>query len=86
MAARPQKSGDLTLVGIPDPKEQEGRRKLTEIKARLADGSGIELRQPVPMAGFSGAAALDAQGRFLGMMEMGNAVLASIETPRRRCG
>jgi hypothetical protein len=76
----PQKSGDLTLVGIPDPKEQEGRRKLTEIKARLADGSGIELRQPVPMAGFSGAAALDAQGQFLGMMEMGNAVLASIES------
>jgi len=74
-----QKSGDLTLIGIPDPKEQEGRRELTEIKARLADGNGIELRQPVPMAGFSGAAALDAQGQFLGMMEMGNAVLASIE-------
>ena len=31
------------------------------------------------MAGFSGAAALDAQGQFLGMMEMGNAVLASVE-------
>ncbi len=73
------KAGELTLVGIPDPKEQDGSRKLTEIKARLADGSGIELRQPVPMAGFSGAAALDAQGQFLGMMEMGNAVLASIE-------
>ena len=46
------KSGELTLVGIPDPKEQNGSRKLTEIKARLADGSAIELRQPVPMAGF----------------------------------
>ena len=34
------KAGDLTLVGIPDPKEQDGSRKLTEIKARLADGSG----------------------------------------------
>src|SRR5450755_3029635 len=73
------KSGELTLVGIPDPKEQDGSRKLTEIKARLADGSAIELRQPVPMAGFSGAAALDAQGQFLGMMEMGQAVLASVE-------
>ena len=73
------KAGELTLVGIPDPREQNGRRKLTEIKARLAGGSAIELRQPVPMAGFSGAAALDAQGRFLGMMEMGNAVLASVE-------
>ena len=69
----------MTLVGIPDPKEQDGSRKLTEIKARLAGGSAIELRQPVPMAGFSGAAALDAQGQFLGMMEMGKAVLASVE-------
>jgi len=73
------KAGELTLVGIPDPKEQNGGRKLTEGKARLASGSAIELRQPVPMAGFSGAAALDAQGRLLGMMEMGNAVLASVE-------
>ena len=44
-----------------------------------AEGTAIELRQPVPMAGFSGAAALDGQGRFLGMMEMRNAVLASAE-------
>ena len=73
------KTGELTLFGIPDPKEQDGSRKLTEIKARLVNGTAIELRQPVPMAGFSGAAALDTQGRFLGMMEMRNAVLASIE-------
>ncbi|HEY4142473.1 MAG TPA: serine protease [Pseudolabrys sp.] len=72
------KMGDLTLFGIPDPKE-DGSRKLTEIKARLVNGTAIELRQPVPMAGFAGAAALDGQGRFLGMMEMRNAVLASIE-------
>jgi hypothetical protein len=72
-------TGELTLVGIPDPKAQDGSRQLTEVKARLAGSTGIELRQPVPMAGFSGAAALDAQGQFLGMMEMGHAVLASIE-------
>ncbi len=73
------KTGELTLIGLPDPKEQNGSRKLTELKARLFDGSRIELRQPVPMAGFSGAAALDGQGRFLGMIEMRNAVLASAE-------
>jgi hypothetical protein len=73
------KSGELTLIGIPDPKEENGGRKLTEIKAKLVDGAAIELRQPVPMAGFSGAAALDSQGRFLGMMQMRNAVLASVE-------
>jgi hypothetical protein len=73
------KPRDVTLVGIPDPKEQDGSRKLTEIKARLSGGSAIELRQPVPMAGFSGAAALDAQGQFLGMMAMSQAVLSSVE-------
>jgi len=34
------KSGELTLVGIPDPKEQDGSRKLTEIKARLIGAHG----------------------------------------------
>jgi hypothetical protein len=75
----PPGKGDLTLVGIPDPKEQNGAKRLTEIKARLAENNAIELRQPVPMAGFSGAAALDAQGQVLGMMEMRNFVLASTE-------
>ena len=73
------KKGDVTLIGIPDPKEQSGAKRLTEIKARLAEGNAIELRQPVPMAGFSGAAALDTQGQFLGMMEMRNFALASTE-------
>jgi len=79
LASDPTRKGDLTLVGIPDPKEQNGAKRLTEIKARLAENNAIELRQPVPMAGFSGAAALDAQGQFLGMMEMRNFVLASTE-------
>jgi S1-C subfamily serine protease len=79
LAANPPRKGDLTLVGISDPKEQNGAKRLTEIKARLADNNAIELRQPVPMAGFSGAAALDAQGQVLGMMEMRNFVLASTE-------
>ncbi len=74
-----EKPGDLTLAGIPDPKEHGGRGRLTEIKARLADGNSIELREPVPMAGFTGAAALDGMGKLLGMAEMRNAVLASIE-------
>ncbi len=74
------KKGDVTLVGIPDPKEQSGARKLTEINAKLVEGNAIELRQPVPMAGFSGAATLDAQGQFLGMMQMRDFVLASTQS------
>jgi trypsin-like peptidase/putative peptidoglycan binding protein len=73
------KAGEITLVGIPDPKEQNGGRKLTEIKAKLADSAAIALRQPVPMAGFAGAAALDAQDRFVGIMETRNVALASSE-------
>jgi trypsin-like peptidase/putative peptidoglycan binding protein len=78
-ATEAAKAGDITLLGIPDPKEQNGGRKLTEIKARLADGAAIALRQPVPMAGFAGAAALDAQDRFVGIMETRNVTLASAE-------
>jgi hypothetical protein len=73
------KKGDVTLIGIPDPKDQSGAKKLTEIKARLAGANAIELRQPVPMAGFSGAATLGAQGQFLGMMQMRDFVLAGTE-------
>lgn len=78
-AASAFKSADITLAGIPDPKEQDGSGKLVEIKARLSDGNSIELRQSEPMAGLSGAVALDGQGRLLGMAAMRNAVIASTE-------
>jgi hypothetical protein len=79
LADNPAKAGELTLIGIPDPKEQTGSRQVTEIKAQLAGNGVIELRRPVPVAGLSGGAALDAQGRVLGMVDMRNAVLASAE-------
>ncbi len=69
--------GDVTIAGIPDPRANDGRATLTEIKAKLA-GPALELRDSVPMAGFSGAAAIDGSGRFIGLTEMRNAVLASI--------
>jgi hypothetical protein len=71
------KTSDITLTGLPDPKDHDGGGRLTDIKARLVDGNAIELRQPVPMAGFTGAAALDGGGHLIGMTEMRNAVLAS---------
>jgi hypothetical protein len=79
LAREQPKAGDITLIGIPDPKEQDGAKKLTEIRAKLTDGTAIALREPVPMAGFSGAAALDAKGQFLGIMETRNFVLASAD-------
>jgi len=72
-------AGDAQLIGIPDPREQNGRATPTEVKARLTATRGIELRQPAPMAGLAGAAAVDAQGHFAGIAEMRNTVVASNE-------
>jgi hypothetical protein len=71
----------LTLIGIPDPKEQHGAGEPREIKARLAGSAAIRLSQPVPMAGFSGAAVLGEAGQVLGMLETRDAVLASNGPP-----
>ncbi len=73
------KRGDITLVGIPDPKDQDGTKKLTEIKAKLSGDSAIVLSRPVPIAGFAGAAALDSKGQFAGIMETRNFTFASVE-------
>jgi peptidoglycan hydrolase-like protein with peptidoglycan-binding domain len=63
----------LTLVGIPDPQAQGGARNASAIPARL-DSDGVE---PTPPLGFSGAAALDSQGRIAGMVILKAPVLAS---------
>ena len=81
LAADAPATADLTLVGIADPNTQDGDRKRSEVKAKLTDGRAIELRQSVPVAGFSGAAALDGQGRVLGTMQMRSAVVASADQP-----
>lgn len=78
LAAEAPKAGDVTVIGIPDPRDQPGKAQ-AEIKARLADDGAIELRESMPIVGFSGAAALDKQGRLLGLMEIRNAVLASTQ-------
>src|SRR6185312_9003900 len=78
LAPEPAKTGELMLVGIADPKEQKKARELTEVKARLTGGA-IELERPVPVAGLAGAAALDAQGRVLGIMTMRGMALESAE-------
>ena len=78
-AAAPKSADDLTLIGIADPHIQNGDKALSELRARLREGGALELRQPLPMAGYSGAAVLDKGGQVLGMMETRNALLASAE-------
>lgn len=75
----PDAAGAVSVVGVPDPTLQDGAAKLSEIKARLAQGDTIELQESAPVAGFSGAAAIDAQGRIAGIMETRSVVLASSE-------
>jgi hypothetical protein len=68
--ARP---GDLTLAGIADPQGQGGGSAVTTLASRLT-GDAL---QPAPQPGFAGAAVLDAQGRFYGIVSLKTPVVAS---------
>jgi hypothetical protein len=60
---------DLALIGIADPAAQHGGDAVTKLTVRL-DGQKVT---PPPALGFSGAAAIDGQGRFAGMVELQSA-------------
>jgi hypothetical protein len=63
---------DLTLVGVADPLAQAGGSATSRAPAhRTAQGL-----DPAPKPGFSGAAAVDAQGRFTGMVDLQSPVVA----------
>jgi hypothetical protein len=62
----------LTLLGIADPLGEGSDNQVTRAGAQLTD-QGIN---PVPKLGFSGAAAVDAQGRFAGLVEIKGPVIA----------
>jgi hypothetical protein len=63
---------DLTLVGIADPLAQAGGGLVTRAAARR-NAQGLD---PAPKLGFSGAAAVDAQGRFAGMVDLSSTAVA----------
>jgi hypothetical protein len=69
------KGADLMLVGVADPLMQNGGDAVTEAGARL-DRNVIT---PVPQPGFSGAAAIDMQGRFVGIVDFKPAAEAGSE-------
>ncbi len=72
--------GPLTLLGVPDPQEQQGGSGTRELSAKLS-GQAIELAKPVPIAGFSGAAALDREGRLAGLVDLSSVAVASAGAP-----
>jgi len=66
-------SPDLTLVGVADPQAQGGGSAVSTAGARLRG----EMIDPAPQVGFSGAAALDRQGRFAGLVKLKPAIVAA---------
>jgi peptidoglycan hydrolase-like protein with peptidoglycan-binding domain len=71
------KSG-LEITGIADPQNQGGGAAASSVKASIAQvGSGNDLAlSPAPAVGFSGAAALDSDGKFAGIALLKPVVVA----------
>jgi len=68
---------EVTLVGIADPQAQSGASEITIAAAHLARAETAKRTlEPAPPPGFSGAAALDGQGRLVGMARIKTAVVA----------
>jgi len=63
---------DLTLFGIAAPLAQEGNGAVSRANAALT-AQGLV---PSPQPGFSGAAAVDGQGRFAGLVALKPALVA----------
>ena len=72
----------LELTGIADPQNQAGGAAASSVKASVAAvGSGSDLAlSPAPGLGFSGAAALDADGKFAGIALLKPLVVAGPAT------
>ena len=70
--------GEFDLVGIADPQNQGGGSAVSRVKAAVTQsGSGSEpALSPAPGLGFSGAAALDASGKFAGLALLKPVVVA----------
>lgn len=67
---------NVNLTGIADPQNQGGRNAVTSVAAVAAlNGTDMTL-SPEPAVGFSGAAAIDSDGKFAGLTRLKPAVVA----------
>jgi hypothetical protein len=67
---------DITLVGIADPHAQGGGSSVTAMPMQVNAKANSYSLASAPALGFSGAAALDGQGRFLGVAVFRPSVVA----------
>jgi hypothetical protein len=68
LASEAAQRGEVVLVGVADPQAQGGRSAVSTARAEAtpsADGVSIT---PTPGSGFAGAAALDPDGRLVGLV------------------
>jgi peptidoglycan hydrolase-like protein with peptidoglycan-binding domain len=72
----------VDLTGIADPQSQGGGAAISSVKAAVTQiGSGGDLAlSPAPQLGFSGAAALDTDGKFAGLALLKPVVVAGPST------
>jgi peptidoglycan hydrolase-like protein with peptidoglycan-binding domain len=67
----------LDITGISDPQNQGGGTAVTSVKASVMQpGGGDAVLSPPPALGFSGAAALDGDGKFAGIALLKPVVVA----------
>ena len=76
--ANPASKTALDVTGIADPQNQGGGGAVSSIKASVAQlgGSSDVALSPPPALGFSGAAALDGDGKFAGIALLKPVVVA----------
>lgn len=76
MAGNGATKPNVSIIGISDPQNQGGRNAVTGTAAVAAPiGTDITL-SPEPAVGFSGAAAIDSDGKFAGIARLKPAVVA----------
>jgi S1-C subfamily serine protease len=76
-------SGEIKLVGIADPQAQGGADAVITLAALVGPENSPLTLEPIPVAGFSGAAAVDAQGRLVGIAQIRSQMTAGAGPPLR---
>jgi peptidoglycan hydrolase-like protein with peptidoglycan-binding domain len=73
----PARGDAVTLLGISDPQSQGGGAAVSNVAAKIAATGNPRPLDAVPSPGFSGAAAVDAQGRPHGMVVLKTPVVVA---------
>ena len=77
LASGAARASGVDLTGIADPQNQGGGAAASSVKAAVTQFGGSDLAlSPAPALGFSGAAALDAEGKFAGVALLKPVVVA----------